>query len=191
MSELAIMSLDYDAVAFWNMISPEALALFSKCRKPNYLFRTSTLSRLNERLSKGTLAVTWARTILFSYVRMLSTTSRAKTISFLTRPLKTDAHFRSGGQAKLRAWLSGVDAVIYTEDALDPLVHLCARRFQRVPSLDNSPERDGWAPAIDSILETIETTRSAEQPRWLFRVARAAKRVVKGAREMTRRKRPN
>ena len=178
-SELVTMSLEYDAVAFWNMISPEVLDLFSKRRKPNYLFRSSALSNLNDKLSGGRpLEVTWPRTILFDFVPMLSTFSRAKTISFLTRPLKTDAHFRSRDEAKLRACLSRVDAVIYTDDALTPLVSSCAGRFRRVPSLDNSTELDGWAPAIDSIFETIEATRNAEEPGWLLRIARAATRVV-------------
>jgi hypothetical protein len=186
-ADLATLSLDFDAVGFWNVVSATALELFGKRRKPNYLLRSNALSQLSGRLLATTGVASWLRPALYGVVRMLGTTSPAKTIGFLTRPPVLGPRFRSADDPGLRSWLSSVDTVIYTEDDWEPLVRPYARRFRRVPSLGLAPEKDAWAPAVDSILETMEDSRSSERPRWPLRVARAAQRAVNRARETRKR----
>jgi len=179
--ELAVLSLDFDAVGFWNFAPLQAFARLNQRWRPNYLMRSSFLSRLNEALSERPGIARWGSRALFGFVHALGTTSRVKIISFWTQPPLQSGPDLSG-RHELRTWLSSVDAVIYAGPDRNALVETSAPRACRVPSPGASPNDGGWGPAIRMVLETIAAPRGAERPAWLFYAVKAAQSVMIRAR---------
>ena len=181
--ELAVLSLDFDAVGFWNFAPLQAFGPLNKRWKPNYLMRFGFLSRLNEALSERPGIARWGSRALFGFVHALGTTSRVKMISFWTRP-PSQSTPDLPGRHELRTWLKSVDAVIYTGLDRNPLVETSAQKACRVPSLGASPDQGGWGPAIEMVLETIAAPRSAERPGGVLQAVKAVQSIVIRARRI-------
>jgi hypothetical protein len=184
--DLAILSLDFDAVGFWNMAPVQAVERLEHRWKPNYLMRFDFLSRLSGAIGERSEIATLARQGLFRFVRALGTTSRAKMISFWTRPF--DQAVPSALRIHdLRVWLESMDAVIYAASESDKTIEAYARHAWRVPVQGTSCGQDGWKRAVTIVLDVIETPRGAEKPGWLHRTLLAkqsAKAWARSARSL-------
>jgi hypothetical protein len=117
-SDLSVLSLDFDCVAFWNCLSATHLDKLCARRKPNYLMRSGAI----ERLASFVVALEPLERLVgrtfFRRIRQLEIESQAKVVSIAVGE-NVIARLRQGASAtEWRHWWSSVCLIIHSDDEL-------------------------------------------------------------------------
>ncbi len=170
--ELSTLTLDFDAVVFWNVTPGHVLHRIRRPWKPNFIMRSSWLERLGSNWAEDARLGAEVSTLLFGFVRSLRTRGVTKVVSMIAEsPDFGEAPF---APAAVRAdWLRNVDLLLH-DVPLAGIEGPVDLRTVRVVALDDANAAAAWRSAMAALFELLARPRDPDRPSPVLRGLRGA-----------------